>query len=85
MRSEQPDDRRLDVRRSVDRLPAREFIDSRQVRWCVYESPRPCADGTTRPGSLIFESDGVIRRVRDFPVDWRTLTDAELEALSWCT
>jgi hypothetical protein len=85
MRPEQPDDRRLDVRRSADRPPAREFIDARHVLWCVYESPRPCADGTPRPGSLIFESDAAIRRVRDFPADWRTLTDAELEALSWGT
>jgi len=68
-----------------DRRPAREFFDSDHVRWCVFESPQRCTDGTMQPVSLIFESDAAVRRVRDFPAEWRTLTDAELEALSWRT
>jgi hypothetical protein len=32
---------------------------------------------------LVFESDGIIRRVRTFPADWRDLSDDELWKLSW--
>ena len=32
---------------------------------------------------LVFESDTVMRTVRDFPSDWRTLHDDELIQLSW--
>ncbi|MDB4874875.1 MAG: hypothetical protein JWM41_1321 [Gemmatimonadetes bacterium] len=35
--------------------------------------------------TLVFESDDVMRRVRDFPHDWRTLDDDRLLALSWTT
>ena len=52
------------------------------TRWLVYElSPMPF-DRRSSP-SLIFESDMALRRVRDFPADWRTLSDAQLFALSW--
>jgi len=50
-------------------------------QWVVHESQ------WTSPGSgvlacLIFENDAVVRRVREFPVDWRTRSDADLYALS---
>jgi hypothetical protein len=32
--------------------------------------------------SLVFSTDGVMRRVRDFPENWRELSDAELVRLS---
>ena len=35
-----------------------------------------------RRSDLIFETDSVIRRVRSYPVDWHTLSDAELLAVS---
>jgi hypothetical protein len=79
------DNRRRQVRRAIDRAAARQFYDAAGVRWCVFEAPTYCEDGTTRPGGLFFESDAAVRRVRDFPAHWRTLTDAELEALSWRT
>ena len=52
------------------------------VAWLVYEIP---ADQFDRRSSsaLIFESDDVMRRVRDYPADWRTLPDDALLALSW--
>jgi hypothetical protein len=33
-------------------------------------------------GSLIFVTDEVMRRVRDYPMDWRALSDQDLYALS---
>ena len=51
------------------------------VVWLVYELAFPL-DRRTTP-SLIFENEGVIRRVRNYPADWRTLSDEELFALSW--
>jgi len=49
--------------------------------WRVYEymgaPPASCG------ASLVFESEGVIRRVRDFPADWHHLPDEELMQLSW--
>jgi hypothetical protein len=53
------------------------------ARWLVYEHV-PMLDRRSSP-TLIFESDDVMRRVRDFPHDWRTLDDDRLLALSWTT
>lgn len=33
--------------------------------------------------SLVFESESTMRRVRQYPSIWRTLSDEELFALSW--
>jgi hypothetical protein len=61
---------------------ARSFVDADGVRWQVTE--RPFADYDRRRGlSLIFASDGAVRRVREYPPDWFSLSDAELIALSW--
>jgi hypothetical protein len=32
--------------------------------------------------ALVFEYDKVARRVRDYPANWREMTDQELSALS---
>jgi hypothetical protein len=53
-----------------------------RVAWLVYERPAQVFDRRNSP-SLVFESDGVVRRVRDFPADWRALSDADLWMLSW--
>ena len=37
------------------------------------------------PPSLVFESEGVFRRVRHYPTNWEELTDVQLYALSWKT
>lgn len=52
------------------------------VLWLVYELPPLPFDRRTT-NSLIFESDFAIRRVRNFPVEWRLLSDEQLFALSW--
>jgi hypothetical protein len=44
--------------------------------WTVYE------DDEHGP-ALVFECEGVARRVRNFPANWRELADEELYALSW--
>ncbi len=51
------------------------------VTWLVYLRADPY-DRRRRP-DLIFESDLVIRRVREYPENWRDLDDAALWALSW--
>ncbi len=51
------------------------------VLWLIYELPPLPLDRRTSP-SLVFESDSVIRRVRDYPVDWRALSDEQLIELS---
>jgi hypothetical protein len=33
--------------------------------------------------SLIFESEAGFRRIRAYPKDWSSLTDSELNDLSW--
>jgi hypothetical protein len=52
------------------------------VLWLVYELPPTAFDRRCTP-SLVFESDGTVRRVREFPSDWRTFGDDDLFALSW--
>ena len=60
-----------------------EFLDARNVRWRVYER-RIQASRTSQPvPCLIFDSGDIIRRVRDFPVDWDVLEPRDLEELSW--
>lgn len=60
----------------------RVFVDDDGTRWQVSE--RPFADYDRRRGlSLIFASDAAVRRVRKYPPNWSTLSDAELIALSW--
>ena len=51
------------------------------VLWLVYELPPLPVDRRNSP-SLIFESDTAIRRVRNYPLEWRALSDAELFTLS---
>jgi hypothetical protein len=50
--------------------------------WRVYELAPGSYD---RRGSntLVFESDGVMRRVRNFPRNWRRMSPTALLALSW--
>ena len=43
--------------------------------WCVYEY-RPHLAGNV--AVLVFESTKIVRRVRNFPPNWRELSDAEL-------
>jgi hypothetical protein len=51
------------------------------MQWGVREAEFPIEDRRTGR-SLIFETDEIIRRVRDYPVAWFDLTDDELYRLS---
>lgn len=57
-------------------------ISSDGAFWLVYELPAKAYDRRQAP-SLVFESDQVVRRVRDYPANWRDLSDDDLLALSW--
>jgi len=59
---------------------ARRLVIDGQM-WLVYELPSTF-DRRSTP-SLVFEHESSIRRVRNFPEAWRTLSDEELIALSW--
>jgi hypothetical protein len=60
--------------------PRRTFTDQEGNFWDVHEVTIGDYDRRTR--SLLFESSGAIRRVRDYPDNWIELSDAELEEIS---
>ena len=60
----------------------REFVDADGTQWRVREMPFSQYD-RRRGCSLIFWSEGAVRRVRDYPTDWHELSDIELGLLSW--
>jgi len=67
----------------ISRPGERRIVAGRDV-WAVYEvATEPAAD-TARDHadcSLIFESVKVVRRVHDFPRNWRDLADTELAGI----
>ncbi|MDB4881407.1 MAG: hypothetical protein JWL95_173 [Gemmatimonadetes bacterium] len=61
---------------------SRSYVDGDGQCWQVSEQPFSQFD--RRSGySLIFASDLAVRRVRNYPADWETLSDLALAALSW--
>jgi hypothetical protein len=56
-------------------------INTEDAEWRVYEQVATY-DRRRRP-DLVFESEGVIRRVRNYPPNWVDLTDEELLDVSW--
>jgi hypothetical protein len=70
------------VLREAQRTARPIFVNG--VPWLVYELPPPPFDRRREP-SLIFECEDVVRRVRQYPANWRELTDEDLFALSWCS
>lgn len=58
------------------------FHDADGICWHVYEQASSGYD-RRRGASLIFASEAAMRRVRAYPVDWYTLSNEELAALSW--
>ena len=67
-------------RRGSSRGPDRRFYAGSEY-WRVVEYREQSGDEVVR--SLVFESEHAVRRVRNFPDDWITLTDAALLELSW--
>ena len=73
---------RTEVQSSEEQTRIRSFTDDLGQDWIVSE--RPFSEYDRRSGSsLIFSSELAVRRVRDYPSDWFTLSDADLAALSW--
>ena len=59
----------------------RSYVDLDGIGWLVLVQVR--GDDNGRQGlSLIFASETVVRRVRNFPDDWRERSSVELERLS---
>lgn len=67
---------------STDSPAERFFVDGEGTRWRVFEQVNTVFD-RRRSRSLIFASESAVRRVREFPENWITLSDDELLALSW--
>jgi hypothetical protein len=67
---------------SGTRFGSRLVVDrSSNVQWVVFEIRNASYD--RRDGrSLVFSTDGVMRRVRNFPANWIELPDEELLVLS---
>lgn len=62
--------------------PVRAFTDADGLSWVASEQPYSQYD--RRLGrSLIFASESAVRRVRNYPADWATLSDTDLARLSW--
>ena len=59
------------------------FVDKSGVDWRIYERRRAEVPAPRGDSCLIFESCAAIRRVWNYPRDWRTLSTEELAALSW--
>jgi hypothetical protein len=60
----------------------RTYTDESGMTWRVFE--QAFSEYDRRTGfSLIFASELAVRRVRDYPSDWFTLSAAALERLSW--
>lgn len=71
-------DERRDIVRAAKRDARALAIDG--VNWRVYEIPATRLDRRSTP-SLVFESDDLVRRVRNYPPEWRDLSDNELVRL----
>lgn len=59
-----------------------EFVDPTYVQWRVSERDARRDPGARADVCLIFSCNGMVRRVWDYPADWRRLSAAELLALS---
>ena len=77
------------IRTPARPLPAitRDFLEVRAdraaIRWHVEEMTCEDHPGAVRPRCLVFMAALKMRRVYDYPADWRSLSDAALSALSW--
>jgi hypothetical protein len=59
--------------------PTRCVVDAAGTFWTVCEVAYALDRRSGR--SLVFESDGAVRRVRSYPEEWHTLSDEQLARL----
>ena len=64
-------------------IPRIVYDDRSGARWWVREVDAHAVPGARRDRCLLFEGEGVIRRVWDYPSDWSHLSQQELASLSW--
>ena len=71
--------------RPPDPVPVRfaQLANGEWVQWMVVEVDAAGVPGARGPRCLVFTRADCIRRVWDYPTDWRTLDAAGLTALSW--
>ncbi len=77
-----PDDTDAPQRVQIPQSSGRRELMLDGEAWVVYERAPEVQDRNRDP-SLVFESRSAIRRVRHYPVDWYTMSDAALRTLSW--
>ena len=53
------------------------------LHWSVVEMDARAVPGAHAALCLVFAREGCIRRVWNYPIDWRALDDDELASLSW--
>ena len=58
-------------------------VDGVLPRWSVVEVDASAVPGALGVRCLIFTRPDCIRRVWNYPADWRSLDDAGLDSLSW--
>jgi len=66
----------------IERLASRSILDAHGGMWRVQEI-RDWGYDRRASSSLVFTSDDVMRRVRNYPPNWVDLSDDELIALSF--
>lgn len=59
------------------------FVSDERIRWTVREYPNDSTVDEPIVPCLIFGCDSAVRRVREFPANWRELRSNELLELSW--
>ena len=60
-----------------------QFVDDTYLDWSVVEVEASSVPGSRGAHCLVFSRRDCIRRVWDYPRDWRTLDAAGLSELSW--
>jgi len=60
-----------------------QIIDGVWLHWTVFEVDARMVPGSHGARCLIFMRQDCVRRVWDFPSQWRALDAASLEELSW--
>jgi len=72
------------VSRGGDReVPRVVYDDTTGARWRVREVDARSVPGARADRCLLFEGEGVIRRVWNYPRDWSHLPPDEMVKLSW--
>lgn len=60
-----------------------QLLDGEWLHWSVVEVDARAVPGARGARCLIFTRHDCIRRVWDYPADWRTLDETGLAALTW--